>query len=164
MLVYKLIVEYILRTLWTLLCTFKVGHRCGCSVAKLCPALCDPKKWSTTCFPVLHYLPEIAAAHVHWVSDAIQPSHPLSPPSPALSLSQHQALFQWVSSLHQGAQVLELQHQSFPWISAWAPEGLSGHGCAPGQPSPASSWLGLGGTERGLCPQGLSLGGWESSR
>ena len=72
---------------------------------------------STPGFPVLHYLSEFAQTHVHWVSDAIQPSHPLSPPSPpALSPSQHQGLFQWVSSLHQVVKVLELQHQSFQWI------------------------------------------------
>ena len=55
---------------------------------------------------------------VHWVSDTIQPSHPLSFPSPAFNLSQHQGLFQWVSSLHQVARVLEfqLQHPSFQWI------------------------------------------------
>ena len=73
---------------------------------------------STPGFPVSHYLPEFAQIHVHWVSDAIQPSHPLSSPSPpALNLSQHQGLFKWVSSLHQVAKVLEfqLQHQSFPW-------------------------------------------------
>ena len=52
-------------------------------------------------FPVLHYLPEFAQVHVHCISDAIQPSHPLSPPSPALNPSQHQGLFQWVSSSHQ---------------------------------------------------------------
>ena len=53
----------------------------------------------------------------HWVGDAIQPSHPLSSPSPALNLSQHQGLFQWVNSLHQVARGLEfqLQHQSFQW-------------------------------------------------
>ena len=63
--------------------------------------------------------PEFAQTHVHWVSDAIQPFHPLSPPSPpALNLSQHQGLFQWVGSSHQVAKVLELQlqHQSFQWI------------------------------------------------
>ena len=71
-------------------------------------------------FPVLHHLPELAQTHVHWVNDAIQPSHPLSSPSPpAFNLSQHQSLFQWVSSLHQVAKVLEfqLQHQPFQWIS-----------------------------------------------
>ena len=63
--------------------------------------------------------PRVYPTHVHWVSDAIQLSHPLSSPSPpALNLSQHQGLFQWVSSLHQVAKVLEfqLQHQSFQWI------------------------------------------------
>ena len=61
--------------------------------------------------------PEFAQMHVHWVDDAIQPSHPLSPFSPpALNLSQHQDLFQWVGSSHQVAKVLELQHQSFQWI------------------------------------------------
>ena len=73
---------------------------------------------STPGFPVLRHLPELAQIHIHWVSDAIQPSHPRSPPSSsALNLSQHQGLFQWVSS-HQVAKVLELQLQnrSFQWI------------------------------------------------
>ena len=67
-------------------------------------------------FPVHHQLLELAQTHVHQVSDAIQPSHPLSFPSPALNLSQHQGLFQRVSSSHQVAKALELQfqHQSFP--------------------------------------------------
>ena len=60
-----------------------------------------------------HQCPELAQTHVHRVSDAIQPSRPLWSPSPAFSLSQHQGIFQWVSSLHQVAKVLELQHQSF---------------------------------------------------
>ena len=80
-------------------------------------------------FPVLHHLLEFAQIHVHWVSDAIQPSHPLLPPSPhALNLSQHQDLFQWVGLLHLMAKVLELQfqHQSFQWISGWFPLGLTG--------------------------------------
>ena len=68
-------------------------------------------------FPVLHHLLEFAQTHVKWVSDAIQTSHPLSLPSPpAFNLSQYQGLFQWVSSSHQVAKVLELQHQSFQWI------------------------------------------------
>ena len=54
--------------------------------------------------------------HIHWVNDAIQQSHPLSPPSAAFSLPQHQGLFQWVGFLHQVAKVLELQHQSFQWM------------------------------------------------
>ena len=70
-------------------------------------------------FPIHHQLPELAQTHAHWVSDAIQPSHPLSSPSPlAFNISQHQGLFKWVSSLHQVAKILEfqLQHQSFQWI------------------------------------------------
>jgi len=70
-------------------------------------------------FLVLHYLQECAQTHIHWVSDAIQSSHPVSPPSPpALNLTQPQGLFQWVSSLHQVVKVLELQlqHQFFQWI------------------------------------------------
>ena len=90
-----------------------------CSAAKSCPTICNPMDGSTPGSPVLHYLPELAQTHVHWVSDVIQPSHPLSPPSPpTLNLSQHLGLFQWVGSLHQVAKVLELQfqHQSFHWI------------------------------------------------
>ena len=67
---------------------------CCCSVAKSCPTLCDPMDCSTSGFPVLHHLPEFAQTHVHWVNDAIQPSHPLLPPSsPAVNLSQNQGLF-----------------------------------------------------------------------
>ena len=67
---------------------------------------------------VHHQLPESAQTHIHWVGDTIQPSHPLSSPSPPVfNLSQHQGLFKWVSSSHQVARVLEfpLQHQSFQW-------------------------------------------------
>ena len=72
-----------------------------------CPTLCDPMECSTPGLPVHHQLPEFIQTHVHRVSDAIQPSHPLSSPSlPALNLSQHQGLFKWVSSLHQVAKVL----------------------------------------------------------
>ena len=89
---------------------------------------------STPGFPVLHYLPELAQTHVHWVGDAIQPSHPLLSPSPsALNLSQHQGLFQWVSSSHQVAEVLELQlqHQSFQWLfrTDFLQDGLVGSPC-----------------------------------
>ena len=88
-----------------------------CSVAKLSLTLCKSMDCSTPSVPVLHYLTEFAQTHVRWVSDAIQPSHPLSPPSPlAVNLSQHQGLFQWVGSLHQLAKILELQHQSFQWL------------------------------------------------
>ena len=68
-------------------------------------------------FPVCHQHPELAQTHVHWVGDAIQPSHSWLPPSPpAFNLSQHQGLFKWVNSSHQVAKVLEFQRQSFQWI------------------------------------------------
>ena len=71
------------------------------SVAQLYLTLCDPMDCSTPGLPVHHQLPEYTQTHVHWVGDAIQPSHPLSSHSPpALKLSQHQGLFKWVSSLH----------------------------------------------------------------
>ena len=82
-----------------------------------CVRLCNPMDCSTSDFPVLHHLPELAETHVRWVDDAIQPSCPLSPPSPpAINLSQHHSLFQWVYSLQQMVKELELQHQSFQWI------------------------------------------------
>ena len=85
------------------------------SVTQSCPNLCGPMDCSMLGFPAHHQLPELAQTHVHGVSDAIQPSHPLLSPSPAFNLSQNQGLFQWVSSSHQVAKVLEfqLQHQSF---------------------------------------------------
>ena len=71
------------------------------SVAQSCPTLCDPMNHSTPGLPVHHQLPEFTQTHVPWVSDAIQPSHPVSSPSPpAPNPSQHQGLFQWVSSSH----------------------------------------------------------------
>ena len=83
-----------------------------CSVAKLCPTFSNPIDCNTPGFPVLHYLLEFAQTYVHWVSDAIQPPYPLlSPSPPAFNLSQ--GLFQWIGCLHQVAEVLELQHQSF---------------------------------------------------
>ena len=77
------------------------SHYC-CSVAELCQTLWDPMNCSTPGFSVLHHLLELAQTHVHWVSDAVQASHPLLPPSFALSLSRYQGLLQWVSSSHQG--------------------------------------------------------------
>ena len=80
--------------------------------------LCDLVNGGTPGLPVHHQLPESTQTHVHWVRDAIQPSHSLlSPSPPAFNLSQHQGLFRWVSSSHQVAKVLEfqLQHQSFQW-------------------------------------------------
>ena len=79
------------------------------STTQSCLILCDPMDCSTPDFPVLHCLPELAQTYVHQVGDAIQPCHPLSSPSPpAFSLSQHQGLFQWVSSSHQVPKVLGL--------------------------------------------------------
>ena len=87
------------------------------SVIQLCPTLCDPMDCSTPGLPVHHQFPEFTQTHVHWVSDAIQLSHPLlSPSPPAFNLSQHQGLFQWVGSSHQLAKVLELLHKSFQWM------------------------------------------------
>ena len=88
-----------------------------CSVTQLCLTFCNLMGYSMPGSLVLHCLPEFAQTYVHWVGDAIQPSHPLLPPSPfAFSLSQYQDLFQWVSSSQQVAKVLELQPQSFQWI------------------------------------------------
>ena len=86
------------------------------SVAQSCPTLCDPMNHSTPGLPVHHHLPEFTQTQVHRFGDAIQPSHPLSYPSPpSPSPSQHQGLFQWVNSSHEVAKVLEfrLQHQVF---------------------------------------------------
>ena len=80
------------------------------SVAQSCPTLCNPINRSTPGLPVHHQLPEFTETHIHRVSDAIQPSHPLSSPSPlAPNPSQHQNLFQWVNSSHEVAKVLEFQ-------------------------------------------------------
>ena len=90
-----------------------------CSVTKSSLTLWDPMDRSTPGLPVHHQLLELARTHVHWVSDAIQPSHPLSfPSSPTFNLPQHQGLFQGVSSSQQVAKILELQlqHQSLQWI------------------------------------------------
>ena len=86
------------------------------SVAQSCLTLCNPMTRSTPGLPVHHQLLEFTQTHVHRVSDAIQPSHPLSSPSlPAPNRSQHQSLFQWINSSHEVAKVLELQlqHHSF---------------------------------------------------
>ena len=89
------------------------------SVAQSCLTLCDPMDCGNPGLPVHHQLPEFTKTHVHWVCDAIEPSHPLlSPFPPAFNLSQHQGLLQWVCSSHQVAKILvfQLQHQSFQWI------------------------------------------------
>ena len=99
-----------------------------CSVAQLCPTLWDHMDCSMPDFPVLHCLPEFAQTYVHWVGDAIQPSHPLSSPSPpAFNLSQHQGLFPNESALcirwpgaSASASVLPMSSQG------WFPLGLTG--------------------------------------
>ena len=100
------------------------------SVAQSCPTLCDPMNRSTPGLPVHHQLPESTQTHVHWVGDAIQPSHPLSAPSPpAPNPSQHQGLFQWVNSsrgcgqtigVSASASVLPMNTQD------WSPSGWTG--------------------------------------
>ena len=91
---------------------------CCCSVTKLCLTLCDLMECSTPGFLVLHYLLEFAETHVHWVDDTIQLSHPLSSPSLALNLSQHQGLSQWVSASASSALPMNIQ--------GWFPLGLTG--------------------------------------
>ena len=95
------------------------GHIQFSSADQSCPTLCDPMNCRTPGLPVHHLLLEFTQTHVHWVGDAIQRSHPPLSLSPfTFNLSQHQGLFQWVSSSHQVAKVLELQlqRQSFQWI------------------------------------------------
>ena len=93
----------------TLMLRFGVSQSVS-SVTQLYPTLCDPMNCSTPGLPVHHQLPEFTQTHVHRVSDAIQPSQPLSSPSPpAPNPSQHQSLFQWVNSSHEVAKVLEFQ-------------------------------------------------------
>ena len=96
------------------------------SVTQSCPILCDRMDCSTPGFPVHHQPSELAQTHVHRDSDAIQPSHHLSPSSFSFSLSQHQGLFKWVSSPHQVAKVLEfqLQHQSFQGLISFGMDWL----------------------------------------
>ena len=106
------------------------------SVTQSCLTLCDPMDCSTPHLPVHHQLPEFTQTHVQWVGDTIQPSHPLSTPSPpAFNISQHQGIFKCVRSLHQVAKVLEfqLQHQSFQWIfrTGFLYDGLVWSPCCP---------------------------------
>ena len=96
---------------------------------------CNSMGCSTPGLPVHHQLPEFTQTHVHRVSDAIQPFHPLlSPSPPTFNLSQHQSLFKWVISSHQVSKVLEfqLQHQSFQWIfrTDFLQNGLGGSPCS----------------------------------
>ena len=106
------------------------------SVTQPRPTLCDPMNHNMPGLPVHHQLQEFTQTHVHWVGDAIQPSHPLSSPSlPAPNPSQHQGLFPWVNSSHEAAKVLEfqLQHQPFQWTprTDLLQDGLVGSPCSP---------------------------------
>ena len=99
-------------------------------VAQSCPTLCDPMNHSMPGLSVHHQHLESNQTHVHWVSDAIQPSHPLSSPSPpALNLSQHLGLFKWVSSSHEVAKVLGFSASTslLPMNTQdWSPSGWTG--------------------------------------
>ena len=106
------------------------------SVAQSCPTLCNPMDRSTPGLPVHHHLLQFTQTHAHWVGDVIQPSHPLSSPSPPTpNPSHHQCLFQWVNTSHEVAKVLEfqLQHQSFQWTprTDLLQKGLVGSPCSP---------------------------------
>ena len=100
------------------------------SVIQSCPTLCDPMDCSTPGLPVNHQLPEFTQTHVHWVGDAIQPSHPLSSPSPlTFNLSQLQGLFIWVSFSNQGGQSIGVSASAsvLPMnIQDWYPLGWTG--------------------------------------
>ena len=107
----------------------KTNLHCCCAVDNSCPTLSDPRDCSTPGFPVPHHLLELVQTHIHWASDAIQPSHPLLPPSPpAFSLCQHQGLFQQVThhisgqSIDASASASVLQMN----IQDWFPLGLTG--------------------------------------
>ena len=118
MLVFKIPLLQIMFTLTAKLLNYQLSDIQFSSVVQSCPTLCDPMNCSTPGLPVHHKLPGFTQTHVYRVGDAIQPSHPLSSPSPpAPNPSQLQGLFQWINSSHEVAKVLELQlqHQSFQW-------------------------------------------------
>ena len=108
--------------MWMYLCNIQFS-----SVAQSCPTLCNPMNCSMPGLPVHHQLLKSTQTHVHWVSDAIQASHPLSSPSPpAPNPSQHQGRFQWVNSLHEVAKVLEFQLQHPMNTQDSSPSGWTG--------------------------------------
>ena len=142
LLYFKLILIFATSSFYNTYITKKLNrkypeNRFQCSsVTQSCLTLCNPMDCSMPGFLVHHQLLELAKTHVHWIAEAIQPTHRLlSPSPPAFNLSQHQGLFKWVSSLHQVAKVLELQlqHQHFQWIfrtdffQVW----LAGSPCSP---------------------------------
>ena len=103
------------------------------SVAQSCLTLCDPMNPSMPGLPVHHQLPESTQTHIHRVGDAIQPSHPLSSPSPALNPSQHQSLFQWVNSSHEVAKVTGVSA-----LASFLPKNTQGW-----SPSEWTGWISL---------------------
>ena len=108
-----------------------IRYRCFVSILLLFPQsclnFCDPMDCSMPGFPVLHYFWEFDQIHVHWVGDAIKPSHPLLPPSPlALSLFQHQGLFQLFTSIGQSPGALASAPVLTRNIQGWLPLGLTG--------------------------------------
>ena len=133
---YGTLQESWLTEIISLICTLAVLSVQFSSVAQSCPTLCDPVNRSMPGLPVHHQLWEFIQTHVPRVSDAIQPSHPRSSPSPpAPNPSQHQSLLQWVNSSHEVAKVLkfQLQHHSFqrnPRVSLLQ-NGLVGSPCSP---------------------------------
>ena len=116
---------------------------CCFSVAKSCPTFCDPMDCRMPGFLVLHCLPEFAQTHIHWVGNAIQPSHPLPSFSPfAFNLSQHQGLLQWVSSSPSGGQSIGASASASVLpinIQDWFPLGLTGLISLPTRDSQQSS-------------------------
>ena len=103
-----------------------INNNICCSVFKLGPTVCDPMDCSVPGFPVLHFLLEFAQTHVHWISDAIQPSHPLSS-SFVFNLSQHQSLFQWNQLFISSGQSIGASTSAFPMnIQGWFPLGWTG--------------------------------------
>ena len=116
------------------------------SVTQSCPTLCDRMNCSMPGLPVHHQLPEFTQTHLHRVSDAIQPSHPLlSPSPPPPNPSQHQSLLQWVNSSHEVAKVLEFQHQHHSFQrnprADLLQTGLVGSPCNPGNSQESSPKL-----------------------
>ena len=116
------LVQPLWRTVWRFLCSIQFSRQS-------CLTVCDPMACSTPGFPVHHQLLELTQTNVHWVSDDIQPSHPLSSPSPAFNLSQHQGLFQWVRLFTSGGQSIGVSASTsvLPMnIQDWFPLGLTG--------------------------------------
>ena len=102
---------WIILSITLLVCSVQLS-----SLVQSCLTHCDPMNCSTEGLHLHHWLPEITQTHVHWISDAIQPSQFQLTPSPTFNISQHQGLFKWVRSSHQVDKVLEFQPQPLQWI------------------------------------------------